>query len=218
MCTHPASWSHRAGTGLEEQFMDLAIVHTPPKLGAREIIRALLKALGLAAVLIAIFTFPAFGQEPTVRTVPTTVSVRMPLLRESNPVAIMQLENARTARDTTGTTLRFDVGSSIIRSEAAAALNASLETLRAKPTLRIRIEGRADDGASNADNTNLAWTRAGATKLWLTSQGIASDRIDAVGFSAARPVCQGSPDICEAKGQRAEFLIVAGTTDAAPKK
>lgn len=198
--------------------MDLAIVHTPPKLGAREIIRALLKALGLAAVLVAIFTFPVYGQQPAVRTTPTTVSVRMPLLLESNPVAIMRLEHARALRDATGTTLRFDIGSSVIRSEAAAALSASLEMLRAKPTLRIRIEGRADNGASNADNTNLAWTRAGATKLWLTSQGIASDRIDAVGFSATRPVCQESPDICEAKGQRPEFLIVAGTTDAAPKK
>ncbi len=198
--------------------MDLAIVHTPPKLGAKAIILALLKALGLAAFLIAIFALPAFGQEPAVRTVPTTVSIRMPVLRESNPVAIMQLENARSLRDTTGATLRFDVGSSAIGSEAAAALNASLEMLRAKPTLRIRIEGRADNGASNADNTNLAWTRAGATKLWLTSQGIASDRIDAVGFSAARPVCQEPPAICEAKGRRAEFLIVAGTIDAIPKK
>lgn len=198
--------------------MDLAIVHTPPKLGTKAIILALLKALGIAAVLIAILVFPAFGQEPTVRTVPTMVSVRMPLLRESNPVAIMQLEHARAMRDSTGATLRFDLGSSVIRSEAVAELNASLEMLKATPTLRIRIEGRADNGASNADNTNLAWTRAGATKLWLTSQGIASDRIDAVGFSAARPVCQESPDICEAKGRRAEFLILAGTSDAAPKK
>ena len=198
--------------------MDFAIVHTPPKLGAKAIILALLKALGLAAFLIAIFAFPAFGQQPAVHTVPTTLSVRMPVLRESNPVAIMQLENARTVRDTTGTTLRFDVGSSAIRSEAAAALNASLEMLREQPTLRIRIEGRADNSATNADNTKLAWTRAGATKRWLTSQGIASDRIDAVGFSATRSVCQESPDICQAKGRRAEFLIVAGTSDAAPKK
>jgi OmpA family len=198
--------------------MDFAIVHTPPKLRAREIILALLKSLGIAAILIAIFAFPAFGQEPAVHTVPTTLGVRMPLLRESNPVAIMQLENARALRGPAGPTLHFDVGSSIIRSEAAAALNATLEMLRAKPTLRIRIEGRPDSRASNADNTSLAWTRAGATKLWLTSRGIASDRIDAVGFSATRPVCQESPDICEAKGQRPEFLIVAGTSDAAPKK
>ncbi|HZO17871.1 MAG TPA: OmpA family protein [Gemmatimonadaceae bacterium] len=198
--------------------MDFTIVHTPPKLGAKAIILALLKALGLAAFLIAIFAFPAFGQQPAVNTVPTMVSVRMPVLRVSNPVAIMQLENARAARDTTGTTLYFDLGSSVIRSEAAAELDASLEMLRANPTLRIRIEGRADDGASNADNTSLAWTRAGATKLWLTSQGIASDRIDAVGFNAARPVCQESLDICQAKGLRAEFLIVAGTGDAAPNK
>lgn len=166
---------------------------------------------------------------------------RMPLLRVSDPVAIMRLENTRALRDAVShqdsvrvdrtqglavarvaglravevrdrmsIAIHFDVGRSEIRPDAVAALEAKLDLLRGIPALRIRIEGQADIRGSNADNITLAWTRAEAAKLWLTNRGIASDRIDAVGFSALRPHCDDPYESCWWQNRRAEFVIVAG--------
>ena len=68
-----------------------AVVHDPPTWGKKAIILALLKLTALAMFLIALLAFPALSQ----RVYP----VPMPLLRESNPVAIMQLEADRVVRD-----------------------------------------------------------------------------------------------------------------------
>jgi outer membrane protein OmpA-like peptidoglycan-associated protein len=174
----------------------------------------------------------------------TVYPVRMPLLRASNPVAIMQLEADRALRDSVSRphsvrgpspqrladvripalrlaeihdrmsmAIHFDVGRAEIRPDAFAALEAKLDLLRGVPAMRIRIEGQADVRGSSAGNITLAWSRAEAAKLWLTTRGIASDRIDAVGFSSWRPICEDPQESCLWQNRRAEFVIVAGADD-----
>jgi outer membrane protein OmpA-like peptidoglycan-associated protein len=165
----------------------------------------------------------------------TVFPVSMPTLRESDPVAIMALETNRAERtqrfadariselrpievqDRMSTTIHFDVGSSAIRPDAIAALESKLELLWGIPALQIRIEGQADVRGSSASNITLAWARAEAAKLWLTNRGIPSHRIDAVGFSASRPVCEGRNESCLWQNRRAEFVIVAGTGTDVPR-
>lgn len=165
----------------------------------------------------------------------TVYPAAMPALRESNPVAIMALETDRAARtqqlvaarvsglravevrDRMSTTIHFDVGSSAIRPDAIAALESKLDLLRGIPALQIRIEGQADVRGSNAGNITLAWERANAAKLWLTSRGIPSDRIDAVGFSASRPICEDRHESCLWQNRRAEFVIIAGADADVPR-
>ena len=215
------------------------IVHDPLTLGgSRAILYALLKLAAVAMFLIAILAFPAFTQE---------MASQMPLLRESDPVAIMRLENGRARRDfvsrqdsTRGNTgqrvadaeivgmhrvevygwmsptIHFDIGSSEIRSDAIAAMEAKLGVLRGMPALRIRIEGQADNRGSTASNHTLASSRADAAKRWLTSRGIAVDRIEAVGFGEARPLCGENNESCWWQNRRAEFVIVADA-DAVPE-
>ena len=172
--------------------------------------------------------------------------VRMPVLRVSDPVAIMGLETDRERRDSISrqdsirgqrtqslaearvaglprvelydrmsTTIHFDIGSSEIRSDAVAALEAKLDLLRGIPALRIRIEGQADVRRSSASNITLAWKRAEAAKLWLTNRGIANDRIEAVGFGEGRPICGDSHESCWWQNRRNEFVIVAGAVTGA---
>jgi outer membrane protein OmpA-like peptidoglycan-associated protein len=162
--------------------------------------------------------------------------IRMPVLRESNPVAIMELETERARRDSASrqdsisertprlaatrdraelregvdATIHFDVGSSKVRSDASVTLGKTLVLLRSVPAVRIRIEGQADAPGSNAYDITLAWDRAGAAKVWLTNHGMDPDRIDAVGYSEARPLCEDRNDACSSRIRRDEFLIVAG--------
>jgi outer membrane protein OmpA-like peptidoglycan-associated protein len=171
--------------------------------------------------------------------------VRMPLLRESNPVAIMELETERARRHSTsrqdsirgertprlaatvgkaklpdgvGATIHFDVGSSRIRSDASVTLGQTLELLRNVPALRIRIEGQADVPGSTAYDITLAWDRAGATKVWLSNHGLDPDRIDAVGYSEGRPLCGPRIDACSLGIRRNEFLIIAGADSIVPAR
>jgi outer membrane protein OmpA-like peptidoglycan-associated protein len=168
---------------------------------------------------------------------PIVEPVGMPLLRESDPVEIMQLETERARRDlasrqdsigsvrtqrlavdldtaklrnSVGATIHFDVGSSTVRSDASVTLGETLELLRSLPALRIRIEGQADVPGSTAYDITLAWDRAGAAKVWLTNHGMDPDRIDAVGYSEGRPLCGDRIDACSLGIRRDEFLIVAG--------
>lgn len=173
----------------------------------------------------------------------TVYPIPMPPLRESNPVAIMRLETDRAASDagsrqdsiTGGSVPRiaalraiemhdrmsmaihFDVGSAELRPDAVTTLNTKLGLLREIPELRIRIEGQADVRGSSASNTTLAWTRAEAAKRWLTAHGIASDRIDAVGFSSWRPICEDRHESCLWQNRRAEFVIIAGADADVPR-
>lgn len=199
--------------------MQHAVVYEPPTLGARAIIRALLKLAGIAILLTALLAFPALSQQMGVRTLDV---VRMPLLRESDPVAIMGLETARARRDSASrqdsrdgvdATIHFDVGSSKVRSDASVTLGETLVLLRSFSALRIRIEGQADVPGSTAYDITLAWDRAGAAKLWLTNHGMDPDRIDAVGYSEGRPLCGSRISACSLGIRRDEFLIVAGAAD-----
>jgi outer membrane protein OmpA-like peptidoglycan-associated protein len=47
-------------------------------------------------------------------------------------------------------------------------------------------------------------------KVWLTNHGMDPARIDAVGYSEARPRCDARTDGCPSHIRRDEFLIVAG--------
>lgn len=227
-----------------------AIVYDPPTLGVRALFALLLKVAALAILLTAVFVFPTVAQQPSVTSdritigrgeLATVYPTAMPVLRESNPVAIMRLETDRAVResvsrrqalyrtgtprlaeprvvalraveveDRMSTTIHFDAGSSAIRPDAIAALEAKLDLLRRIPALQIRIEGQADARGSTVGNITLAWTRAVAAKLWLTDRGIPSERIEAVGFSAWRPLCEDPYESCWWQNRRAEFVIVAG--------
>lgn len=217
--------------------MKHAVVHDPPVWGKKAIIVALLKLTALALFFVVLLAFPAFSQQIAPRTLglKTVYPTAMPALRESNPVAIMALETDRAARtqrlvdarvsglravevrDRMSTTIHFDVGSSAIRPDAIAALESKLYLLRGIPALQIRIEGQADVRGSNAGNITLAWERANAAKRWLTNRGIPSDRVDAVGFSSSRPICEDRHESCLWQNRRAEFVITAGADADVPR-
>lgn len=181
-----------------------AIVHDPPTLGARSIVAFLLKMTVVALFLVAVLGVAAFAQQPGDRT---------QRLADVRVVALLPVE----VSDRMSTTIHFDVGKSEIREDAVAAMEGKLDLLRGIPALRIRIEGQADTRGSNAYNIGLAWSRAGAAKRWLTDRGIASDRIDAVGFSSRRSICQDAQESCWWQNRRAEFVIIAGADANVPR-
>ncbi|MDT8340440.1 MAG: peptidoglycan-associated lipoprotein Pal [Longimicrobiales bacterium] len=115
------------------------------------------------------------------------------------------------ARATLQEAVYFDYDESAIRADAEQSLRAKLEILRANPSLRVRIEGHADERGSTEYNLALGTRRAEAVRQFFTSFGIDAGRFAITSYGEERPAAQGSDEQAWARNRRAEFVITAGT-------
>ena len=76
-----------------------------------------------------------------------------------------------------------------------------------KRVSKVRIEGHTDNQGNDAHNDKLSVERALAVKNWLVAQGVAADRIVAVGFGEKRPLADNSTEEGRAQNRRTEFHI-----------
>jgi OOP family OmpA-OmpF porin len=76
-----------------------------------------------------------------------------------------------------------------------------------KRVSKVRIEGHTDNQGDDAHNDKLSVERALAVKTWLVSQGVAAERLVAVGFGEKRPVADNSTEEGRAQNRRTEFHI-----------
>jgi peptidoglycan-associated lipoprotein len=119
---------------------------------------------------------------------------------------------AAAAKSALDSKIFFDYQHDELRSEALATLDAKVPVLRTYPSLRIRIEGNADDRGSDEYNIALGQRRSAAAKRYLVSRGIDDSRIDIVSFGEEHPTCHDESESCWHQNRRDEFSIVAGNT------
>ncbi|MDF1824982.1 MAG: OmpA family protein [Verrucomicrobiales bacterium] len=102
--------------------------------------------------------------------------------------------------------MNFDGGSADLTRGALEELNKVAEFLAFNPKARISIEGHAwyQDDRSQA----LSEARATAAMNYLSEMGISPDRIETVGYGAARPLVE-SDDLSETiANRRVEIRVV----------
>ncbi len=85
------------------------------------------------------------------------------------------------------------------------------------PGVRIEIHGWAD-GGSPFNNRNLSQARAQAVADYLIANGVAPNRVAAMGRGGSRPVLPYSEGYDPAFGGRAEFIVRDPSTDAAARR
>ena len=83
-----------------------------------------------------------------------------------------------------------------------------LFTLQDNPSLAIRIEGHTDNHGKAEDLLELSQARAEAVKTWLTTRGIASNRITTQGFGGTQPLYDNLTEETRSKNRRVEFINV----------
>jgi peptidoglycan-associated lipoprotein len=108
----------------------------------------------------------------------------------------------------------FEYDSDEIRGEAEAKLRAKAEILRANPSVRLRIEGHADQRGSTEYNLALGQRRAEAVRAWLGAYGIDASRFTTLSYGKERPLDEGADESALARNRRAEFAIVGGQLTA----
>ncbi len=107
----------------------------------------------------------------------------------------------------------FDFNLDTIREDAEYELEHIVSVMKAHPKMVIRIESHTDSRGTSEYNENLSQRRANATRDYIVSRGISSDRIEsAIGYGERQLVDDCKGDCSEDKHQknrRSFFYIVS---------
>ena len=117
---------------------------------------------------------------------------------------------ADEARSTLQAVVQFDYDEATITAASERLLRAKLPILRASPTIRLRLEGHADERGSTEYNLALGNRRAVAVQEFLSGFGISANVFTTTSFGEERPAVNRSDEAAWAQNRRVEFVITGG--------
>ncbi len=106
--------------------------------------------------------------------------------------------------------VNFASGRSVLTEESFTTLNEVAASLLAHPEVRVEISGHTDATGSAAINTRLSRERAMAVKAYLARQGVAPERMEAVGYGPDRPIAPNGTPAGRALNRRVELSVLDG--------
>jgi peptidoglycan-associated lipoprotein len=101
----------------------------------------------------------------------------------------------------------FTVDSSDLTPEARGILDRQAQWLRQYNRYAIQIEGHADERGTREYNIALGARRAAATRDYLVSRGIESNRLRTISYGKERPVAVCDNDSCWNQNRRAVSVL-----------
>jgi len=110
-----------------------------------------------------------------------------------------------------GDRVYFDFDSYDIRSDAQPVLDAQAAWLQRYTSVMVRIEGNADERGTREYNLALGSRRANSVKEFLTSHGVAADRIETISYGKEMPIDPGTTEEAFAKNRNAHTAITSGS-------
>lgn len=105
--------------------------------------------------------------------------------------------------------LQFDSGSANIAGETGVEVDNLAAVLNAYPAVKIQVNGYTDSQGDDNMNQALSEQRANAVLSRLVAQGVAADRLSAVGHGEADPVGDNATAEGRAMNRRIEVTIVS---------
>ena len=186
-----------------------------------------IKDLAFPALVITLILGACGGSEPPPPPAPTGPTQAELDAARADSIARVQAEEARqreaerveqerlaAARDEARSTLEdmvnFDYDESAITAEAETILRRKIPILRSSPTVRLRLEGHADERGSTEYNLALGSRRAESVRDFLSGFGIAADRLITTSFGEERPLVNSSDETSWTENRRVEFSISGG--------
>lgn len=106
-----------------------------------------------------------------------------------------------------GSKVYFGYDSSQLSAEARSTLEKQAEWLKTHGSLKIVVEGHADERGTREYNLALGERRATAAKNYLTALGVDTSRVRIVSYGKERPEALGSNEESWAKNRRAATVI-----------
>ncbi|MFN3199300.1 MAG: OmpA family protein [Bradymonadia bacterium] len=103
----------------------------------------------------------------------------------------------------------FENGKAVIKTKSLVLLNQVALTLNAADYVKkVEVQGHTDDRGKDAANMELSQKRAEAVRDYLTSRGIAGDRLIAKGYGETQPIASNKTRKGRATNRRVAFVIL----------
>jgi len=103
----------------------------------------------------------------------------------------------------------FNTGSSSLDSDGRSTLNEVADVINDYRKTAVVVQGHTDSKGSEETNHYLSERRARSVESFLTSQGVAPDRISAIGFGESAPVANNASAYGRQKNRRVDVLLKA---------
>ena len=103
----------------------------------------------------------------------------------------------------------FDYDRDVLRDEGRTALQHDAAWLAKWPQTRVLVEGHCDERGSAEYNLALGDRRAEVVKQYLSSLGIAPDRVQIRSLGKEAPFCHDAGESCWSQNRRGHFVITA---------
>lgn len=100
----------------------------------------------------------------------------------------------------------FDFDNADIRSEYREVVTAHAQYLATNPSMKVRLEGHADERGSREYNIGLGERRGQAVRRALMLQGSGDGQLVTVSYGEERPAVTGSDEAAWAKNRRVELV------------
>lgn len=157
---------------------------------------------------------PAPAPPPPAAPPPTVSRPAPPPATTNNDAARAREAELARMRSTMSEIVYFDYDRSEIRADSRAVLDRKTRVMRDEPTVRIRVEGHADERGSTEYNLALGSRRAEAVRSYITAAGIAANRIETVSFGEDRPLDRARSETAWSRNRRAETVVTGGALTA----
>ncbi|HEX8300722.1 OmpA family protein [Sphingomonas sp.] len=105
----------------------------------------------------------------------------------------------------------FDWDKSDITPEAASILDNAISNYQNCNNTQVMLAGHADKSGSASYNVGLSQRRADAVKAYLTSRGIAGEKIGTEAFGESRPRVETADGVRELQNRRVEVMYGPGS-------
>jgi peptidoglycan-associated lipoprotein len=99
----------------------------------------------------------------------------------------------------------FDYDSILIKDEYKPVVTAHARYLQKNPSVKVRVEGNADDRGSREYNLALGQRRADAVKQMMQLLGAQAAQIESVSLGEEKPKCTEQTESCWAQNRRGDI-------------
>lgn len=102
----------------------------------------------------------------------------------------------------------FEVSKSDLLTNSFSELNKLVTMMEDNPMMEIRLEGHTDVVGDPEANLELSQERVNACETYLVKKGVASARIQAIGYGDTRPMVRKGTDDERKVNRRVEFVVL----------
>ena len=166
--------------------------------------------LKFAALSAALLLGACTHKQEAVNTAPPPAAPPPPM---AQPVQSGILPgSAQDFKVNVGDTVHFALNQYNIEEADKGTLSKQAAWLNRYPSVRLTVEGHADERGTREYNLALGARRANAVKEFLVAQGVAVGRLETVSYGKERPICSESGEDCWSQNRRGVSVITGGAS------